>query len=106
MVPGEGHGQNVKGAWSISQKVPALQLYGPHYLWEGPCLFWFVPRSVNGPKSSPQKNLVKMWKVLGPFPIRCLPCNSMDHTIYGRDHVCSGLFPGQLMVPGHPYKRT
>ena len=60
MVPGEGHGQNVKGAWSISQKVPALQLYGPHYLWEGPCLFWFVPWSVNGPKSSPQKNLVKM----------------------------------------------
>ena len=38
----------------------------------GPCLFWFVPWSVNSPRLFPQKDLVKMSKVFGPFPKR--PC--------------------------------
>jgi hypothetical protein len=100
-------GQNVKGAWSISHKVPALQCYGPHYLWQGPCLFWFVPWSVNGPRSSLQRDLgqnVKgAWSISHKVPV--LQLYGPGYLRPG-DHVCSGLFLGQLMAPGDFYKRT
>ena len=107
MIHAKGHGQYVKSVGPFAIRCLFCNFMDQVIYGRGPCLSWLVPWSVNGPRSSLQKDLgqnVKgAWSISHKVPV--LQLYGPGYLRPG-DHVCSGLFLGQLMAPGDFYKRT